>query len=103
MAISPIEFSGSIPRMTDVSLMRNQEENKAFADLSSNLHQVEKNVKNEREAVVKKNAADYHQERYDAKEKGKGSYEGNSDRNKKKKEEDGQVVVKQTSRFDVKI
>ena len=44
------------------------------------------------------------EERYDAKEKGHNSYEGDGGRQRKKSKKDGKVVKKPTAgRFDMKI
>jgi len=47
---------------------------------------------------------EYHEYRYDAKEKGNGSYQENKERNKKeKKKSDGTVTEKKTAGFDIRI
>ena len=43
------------------------------------------------------------EERFDAKEKSKGSYQGNGGRRRNSKQADGRVVVKPEGGFDIKI
>lgn len=101
MALSPIEFTGAVSRMPDISLMKGNEESRVAAEQAVFNTQVEKNAKTESEQVIRKSDVEYHETRYDAKEKGNGTYQQN--KNNKKKKEDGKVIVKKPSGFDMKI
>lgn len=105
MAIGPIEMTGQVTRATDIQLMRNQDDNKTFFDHSHAQGQVEKIVNDKSNAVLNKDDASYHEEKYDASKEGRGGGGGSFDRNKNKKEKDndGKVVIKGQSSFDVKI
>lgn len=105
MAIGPIEMTGQVTRATDIQLLRNQDDNKTFFDHSHAQGQVEKTVNDKSNAVINKDDASYHEEKYDASKEGRGGYAGNSGngKNKQEKENDGKVVIKGQSSFDVKI
>lgn len=101
--ISPIVLQGAIQRTQDVSQIKQNEDTRPQAEhISITTRQQEKEIK-KHEQVTKQENADKHQNKYDAKEKGNGSYFGNSEkRNKKEKEEDGKAIVRQSASFDVK-
>lgn len=104
MALNPIEITGSVNRTTDMYQMRNQHENKMFADTSVNLSNVQKNVDDKSNKVVKSDNADMFNHKFDAKEKGKNQYFNNRNTNKKDEEEsDGIVVVKHSGGFDMTV
>lgn len=104
MAIGPIELNGMVSRSQDVSLFKQNEDNKAMVDQSNILNNVQKKVQDQTKQVNSSEGTEYLEYRYDAKEKGNGSYRENKDRNKKQKsKEDGKVTIKQTSGFDMRI
>ena len=104
MAIGPIEMTGMITRSQDISLFKQNEDNKPMIDQSNIQVNVQKKVQDQNQQVNQADNAEYHEYRYDAKEKGNGSYQENKNRNKKdKKKEDGTVVLKQTTGFDMRI
>ncbi len=104
MAIGPIELTGMVTRSQDISLLKQNEDNKPILDQNHIQVNVQKKTDVQTKQVRNADNADYHEYRYDAKEKGNGSYQDNrkKDKNKNKKE-DGKVVVKQSSGFDMKI
>ena len=71
----------------------------------NNIHnQFAKEIKQSHEQVVKQENAKNKDEKYDAKEKGKGEYTGNHSGGKKqKRDSDGEVKSKNSGGFDVKI
>ncbi|MBD5136379.1 MAG: hypothetical protein HDT39_10535 [Lachnospiraceae bacterium] len=102
--IRPVEFQGVIQRSQDVTQIKAHEDGKPQQQHSTIVMNQEKTAVENHETVVKQENADKKQEKYDAKEKGKGTYYKIK---KKKKEEqsedDGTVVKKETSFFDMKI
>jgi hypothetical protein len=93
----PVEFNGVIGRTE----MQRAEDNRPLV----NQHQanVIQNKNNEiKSTQVNKKEETQMNSKYDAKDKGKGFYDGQGNR-KKKKEEDGTVTIKQKAGFDVKI
>lgn len=104
MALNPIEITGTVNRATDIYQMRNQHENKMYADTSVNLSNVQKNVDDKSNKVVKSDNADMFNHKFDAKEKGKNQYFNNRNtKNKDDEESDGKVIVKKTKGFDMSI
>lgn len=104
MAIGPIEMTGMVTRSQDISLFKQNEDNKPMIDQSNIQVSVQKKAQDQNQQVTQADNAEYHEYRYDAKEKGNGSYQDNRNKNKKnKKEEDGKVVIKQTAGFDMRI
>lgn len=104
MAIGPIEMTGMVTRTQDFSQFKANEDNKAVLDQSNIYTNVQKKVQEQNKQVVNPDNADYHEYRYDAKEKGNGSYQDNRNRKKKEeKEDDGSVTVKKPSGFDIRI
>jgi hypothetical protein len=105
MTIRPIDLNGIIQRTQDVGNIKHQEDAKPLVDQQN----IQSTVVKEENKLTKQvnHADDANQEdyRYDAKEKGNSEYHGNGgNKNKKKKEETGKVVVKnQSAGFDMKI
>ena len=98
-----MEVNGVMQRSVDMTLMRNQDENKAFVDNSALLNTVDKNAKQKQEEVNATSETDLLEYRYDAKDESKGgAYSGNGGQKKKKEPED-KVVIKNAGGFDIKI
>ena len=95
MAISPIILNGTIQQTQDVLQNQTKETHKAMLDQGNIFAQ---EVKQEHQK-----AKQFKEERFDAKEKSKGSYQGNGGRRRNSKQADGRVVVKPEGGFDIKI
>jgi len=102
--IKPVEMQGVIQRVQDLSQIKQNADSKSQIDQTNIQSQFSKDVKHNQEQIVKQDNAKNKDEKYDAKEKGKGEYTGGF-RNKKKKKEnpDGEVKAKTPRGFDVKI
>ena len=104
MALGPIEMNVVVTRSQDISLFKQNEDNKPVIDQSNIQVNMQKKVQDQNQQVKQADNAEYHQYRYDAKEKGNGSYQENKNRNKKdKKKSDGTVTEKRTASFDIRI
>lgn len=103
MALNPIEITGTVNRATDMYNMRNQHENRMFADNSVPLHTVDKKADDQNKKVVKSDNADLMNKKFDAKEKGSNQYFNNRNNKNKDKETDGTVRVKNSGGFDISI
>ena len=102
--IRPIEFSGIVQRTNDISSLKQQQDQKPVQDQSNISQNVQRNTEHTTKEVAKKDNADYAQQRYDAKEKGKGQYTKQEQSRKRQQEEKtGQVVKKVSKGFDIKI
>ena len=106
MSVSPVSFNGMIQRTNDVSTIKQNED--AKPGLEQHNIQVQQ-VKQEHaltHTVMRPNQKENEQKRYDAKEKGNGTYQKREQKKKpsvKKISEDKVVVKGQSSGFDIKI
>lgn len=100
-------MQGMVQRSQDVTTLKTQEDGKANLDQSNLFSNHMKELQHKQENVIKKEDVEYHQEKYDAKEKSKNEYEKDRQKkkNKKSKEEkdDGVVAIKEKKSFDVSI
>ncbi len=102
--IRPVDFSGLVQRSHDVSTTKQNEDNKPMLDQQNIQQTFEKDVERASKEVIKKQDADYHQRKFDAKEKGRGQEYTKQDQKRKKKESQDKVVKKEkSSGFDIKI
>lgn len=102
--IRPVDFSGLVQRSHEVSNAKQNEDNKPFVDQRNIQHTFEKDVERASKEVISKQEANYHQTKYDAKEKGRGQEYTKQDQKRKKKEKEDKVVKKENNlRFDIKI
>ena len=104
MAVSSIVLNGTIGQSNDVLFNHQKEVGKAALDQGHIYAQEKETVNEKARKVVNSDETRFRQERYDAKEKGKGFYQGDggSRRNGEQKKE-GTVVPKMKSGFDIKI
>lgn len=103
MAMGVMEIA-SITRSQDYTTIKQSEDNKSLMQQSGLVENMKKETEHKTKQVNKGDNAEWQQKKYDAKEKGNGSYEGNGGRKQQKKNEpDGQVVVKGRSSFDIKV
>lgn len=105
MAISRVEIQGQVTRAQDFTTLKQNEDNKSLVNQSNFQRQFESNVENKLNQVRQGDRAENEGKRFDAKEKGNGSYSGDGG-SKRKKEENHKgekVFLKGSSGFDVKI
>lgn len=105
MTISRVELQGQVTRAQDFTTIKHNEDNKVNVDQTNIQRQFDQNVDNRLRQVNQSDQAENQQKRFDAKEKGGGTYSGDGGRRRKKeeKEEDGKVVLKGRGGFDMKI
>lgn len=107
MSITPLGFHAMIQRTSDVSVIKQNEDNKPVMEQQSIQTQQMKQEQALTHKVARPEEKENENYRYDAKEKGNGSYQGQKQKKKKGQEETkdtGKVILKgQTSRFDIKI
>lgn len=102
--IRPVDFSGLVQRSHDVSNTKQNEDNKPALDQQNIHNAVQKDVERASKEVVKKQDASYHQQKFDAKEKGRGQEYTKQNQTRKKKENTDRVVKKDDGvHFDIKI
>ena len=99
MALGSINIV-TMTRSQDFTAIKQNEDNKAAMTQMTMGQQEDKAIKQRSQQVVKKEETQWHQRKFDAKEKGDNQYAG--DGGKKRRQAD-QVVVKGQQSFDVKI
>lgn len=105
MTISRLELQGQVARTQDFTTIKHNEDNKGIVDQSNFQREFSQSVENKVRQVREGDHAENEGKKFDAKEKGNGTYSGDGGRRRKKKEEeeDGKVLLKGFSRFDMKI
>lgn len=105
MTISRVEMQGQIARAQDFTSIKHQEDNKGFVDQSHYHKQVDEKAEVKARQIQQGDNAENEGKRFDAKEKGNGTYygDGGQRRKKEEKEADGKVVIKGHGSFDIKI
>lgn len=104
MIVRPVDMQGMVQRSQDVTNIKTQEDAKYNTDQNNLMTTHIKELQHKQENVIRKEDVDMHEEKYDAKEKGKNEYYSN--KNKKKKQEakkDGKVTEKSSQGIDVRI
>lgn len=105
MAIGMIEFQGSIQRTQDYTTFKQQENAKTTVDQANLQVQTEKKVDQKLNQVVRGDDASKSENHTDAKEKGNGQYAGDGGAKRKKQDisQEGKVVLKGVSHFDMSV
>ena len=105
MTISRVALQGQVTRAQDFTTIKQNEDNKGMVDQSNYQRQFDQSVDNRLRQVNQGEKAENEGKRFDAKEKGGGRYEGDGgkERRKNNKEQDGKVLIKGRTSFDIKI
>ena len=103
MAISPILLNATIQQTNDVLQNQTRQIEKGMLDQGNIVTQETKQGYQKARQVVRSEQSFMKEERFDAKEKGNGSYQGDGGRNRKKQSQDGRVITKPEGGFDMKI
>lgn len=107
MSITPLGLNAMIGRTNDVGIIKQNEDNKLLVNQQNIQTQQVKQEQELTHKVAKPQEKDNEGYRYDAKEKGNGSYQGQQQKKKKNQQTsdvEGKVILKsQTERFDIKI
>lgn len=104
MAISPLVTQGTIARAQDFTTIKHNENQKGLIDQSNFQQQFKKEVNERPNQVNRQDNADFHNRKFDAKDKGDNQYSGDGGKNRRKQEEElGKVVIKGRGSFDMKI
>lgn len=102
--IRPVDISGTVQRSQDVTSIKQNEDNKPALDQQNIHNMANKEIERSQQQVIKKQDAMFHQEKYDAKEKGRGQeYERQNQKRKKKMPQDKVIKLKEDNHFDIKI
>lgn len=106
MIIKPAMMNATIQRTQDFTTIKQQEDSKNFVAQSNAQTAVKKDVEHKLQDVRNKDNADYNQQKYDAKEKGKNEYFSQKRKGKdedSEDEDDGKVILKKRSGLDMKV
>ena len=104
MAIGMIEFQGTIQRTQDYTTIKQQEDSKPAVDQSNLQVQTDRRVDEKLRQVSRGDDTAKNENHADAKEKGKGSYAGDGGAKRKKSvSQEGRVVLKGISHFDMSV
>ncbi|MBO5055970.1 MAG: hypothetical protein J6C64_06415 [Lachnospiraceae bacterium] len=105
MTISRVEIQGQLTRAQDFTTIKQNQDNKGLVDQTNFQKQFNQTVENKVRQVHQGDKAENEGKRFDAKEKGNGTYYGDGGKRRKKeeKEKDGKVVLKGHGSFDMKI
>lgn len=103
MIVKPVVMQGMVQRSQDVTGYKANQDNKPNVDQTNFMGNHIKELQQKQENVIKKEDADFNEQKYDAKEKGKNEYYGNQHKGQKREEEDGTVEIKEKAAFDVRI
>lgn len=103
MPIGPIELNGVISRVQDIGTMKQNEDNKPLVDQSNIQTHFNKEVDQHQKKVRNADDTENYQKKYDAKEKGNGSYFSNKQNKKDKKEHGHDKKQEERHGFDISI
>lgn len=105
MTISRVEIQGQLTRAQDFTTIKQNQDNKGLVDQTNFQKQFNQTVENKVRQVHQGDKAENEGKRFDAKEKGNGTYYGDGGKRRKKeeKEKDGKVVLNGHGSFDMKI
>ena len=105
MTISRVELQGQVTRAQDFTTIKHNEDNKATVEQTNIQRQFDQNVDIKLRHVNQGEQAQNQGKKFDAKEKGNGTYVGDGGRRRKKaqKEKDGTVMPKYRGGFDMRI
>lgn len=104
MAVSPIDLN-LMQRSMDVAQIKHNEDVKPMVEQANLVIKADKDIQTRMEQVVKSNKSEETDTRHDAREKGKNFYfrEENEKKHKNDEEEDGRIILKRHSSFDIKV
>ena len=104
MAISPLLNNATIARTQDFTTIKQNEDQKGLIDQANFGHQFKKEVDSRPHQVNRQDNADFHNRKFDEKDKGDNQYSGDGGKNRRKQEEElGKVIIKGRGGFDMKI
>ncbi len=93
----------TIARSQDYTTIKHNEDNKAAVQQNMISQQINRDVEQRAREVRSGDHAEWQNKKFDAKDKGSNEYSGNGGNKRRKKEDDGRIVVKGRSGFDMKI
>ncbi len=106
MAIGFVEMQGQITRAQDYTTIKNNEDAKGMVEQANVGQQMTKQVERQVNRVNKGNQPEYHERKFDAKDKGSNEYHGDGGQARKRKKgenPDGKVLMKKAEKIDFSV
>lgn len=104
MAIGFVELQGQITRAQDFTTLKHNDDSKGMVEQANVGQQMTRQIERQVNRVNKGDQPEYHEKRFDAKDKGSNEYNGDGGRSRKRKpgeNPDGKVLLKKTIDFTV--
>lgn len=102
MAINLIDYA-TVARSQDISIIKHNDDVKSMHQQSTMVDQSRKDNAQKHSEVNRQENADWHQQGFDARDKGKNQYAGDGGKSRRKNKQVEQVVVNGRKSFDIKI
>lgn len=102
MAFGSIEIV-TITRAQDYTTIKHNEDNKGLINQANIGQQIQKDTEQRTKEVRSGDNAQWHERKFDAKDKGDNEYTGDGGQRKKREEKTEQVIVNGRRSFDIKI
>ena len=106
MAIGFVEMQGQITRAQDFTSIKHNDDTKPMVEQANFGQQMAKQVDRQVNRVNQGTQPEYHQKKFDAKDKGSNEYRGDGGRSRKKKlakNPDGKVLMKKANHIDFSV
>lgn len=106
MAIGFVELQGQITRAQDFTTVKHNEDTKGMVEQANFGQQMTKQVEKQVNRVNKGDQPEYHERKFDAKDKGSNEYHGDggqAGKRKKGENPDGKVLMKKAERIDFSV
>ena len=106
MAIGFVEMQGQITRAQDYTTIKHNEDAKGMVEQANVGQQMTKQVERQVNRVNKGNQPEYHERKFDAKDKGGNEYHGDGGQARKRKKgenPDGKVLMKKAEKIDFSV
>ena len=103
MAIGFVEMHGQVTRAQDFTTIKHNEDAKGMVEQANFGQQMTKQVDKQVKTVNKGEQPEYHERKFDAKDKGSNEYHGDGGKARKKKKgenPDGKVPMKKAEKID---
>ncbi len=103
MALSPILFNGTINASQNVAEIRANEEGRVNVMQGEAARRSEDDTTEKMSRVREADDANNNERKFDSSEKGDNEYTGDGGRNRKRKDKDGTVLIKNKGGFNITI
>lgn len=97
MAIGFVEMQGQITRAQDFTTIKHNDDTKGMVEQANFGQQMTKQIEKQVKRVNEGKQPEYHERKFDAKDKGSNEYQGDGGQSRKEKKEtepDGKVILK---------